>query len=189
MFLLNLGIGEFLALLGAVSGIVVALYLLDRSRRKLTVATLRFWTPSEQPPEKRTRRRHIQQPFSLILQLLSLLCLLLAIAQLRLGTRDSAGRDHVLILDTSAWMDARSGQGTLMDEARRLALAWGRALPAGDRVMLIRADGLATPATVFESSRAAVEEAIAQSHPGFTALNLDAAFELARQVRHMHSSR
>lgn len=188
MFLLNLGIGEFLALFGAVSGIVVALYLLDRSRRKLTVATLRFWTPSEQPPEKRTRRRRIQQPLSLILQLLSLLCLLLAIAQLRLGTRDSAGRDHVLILDTSAWMDARSGQGTLMDEARRLALAWVRALPAGDRVMLIRADGLATPATVFESSRAAVEEAIARSHPGSTALNLDAAFELARQVRHMHSS-
>ena len=50
------------------------------------------------------RRRHIQQPWSLILQLVSMALLLLAIAQLRLGTPAQAGRDHVIMLDTSAWM-------------------------------------------------------------------------------------
>ena len=38
--------------------------------------------------------------------------LLLAIAQLRLGTPAQAGRDHVVILETSAWMGARSGNRT-----------------------------------------------------------------------------
>lgn len=188
MFLLNLGLAELLTLLGSVSGLVVALYLLDRSRRKVTVATLRFWRPAEGQPEKRSRRKRIRQPLSLILQLFGLACLLLAIAQIRLGSREPEGSDHILILDTSSWMAARSGRGTLMDEARRTAVAWLRALPPSGRVMLIRADGLATPATSFESNRRAVEAAIAQSNPGSTALDLERAFELARKVRQLHAS-
>jgi len=43
MFFLNLTLPEFLALLGSVSGVVVALYLLDRMRKKHTVSTLRFF--------------------------------------------------------------------------------------------------------------------------------------------------
>jgi hypothetical protein len=34
---------EFLAILGSLSGLVVALYLLDRRRKRHTVATLRFF--------------------------------------------------------------------------------------------------------------------------------------------------
>jgi hypothetical protein len=41
---------EFLAVFGAISAISVALYLLDRSRRKLVVSTLRFWVAAEQIP-------------------------------------------------------------------------------------------------------------------------------------------
>ena len=42
--------------------------------------------------------------------LLSLTLLLLALAQVRLGSPDRYANDHVLILDSSAWMAARSGQ-------------------------------------------------------------------------------
>ena len=38
-----------------------------------------------------------------------MLLLLLAIAQLRFGSPERSSRDHVLILDTSAWMDVRTG--------------------------------------------------------------------------------
>ena len=54
-------------------------------------------------------RRRIQQPWSLLLEIISLILLLLAIAGPRLGMIDSAGRDHVLILDTSAWMGCAIG--------------------------------------------------------------------------------
>ncbi|HJT88675.1 MAG TPA: hypothetical protein VJ732_12485, partial [Bryobacteraceae bacterium] len=57
------------------------------------------------------------------------------------------------------------------------------ALPARDRVMLVRADGLATPATVFEPDHRKVETAIAQSQPGSTALNLDQALTFARHIQ------
>lgn len=188
MFLLNLSLMEFLAVFGAISAGVVTLYLLDRSRRRQVVATLRFWTASEKPSRLKHRRR-IQQPLSLALQLLSILLLLLALAQLRLGSREAMSRDHVLILDTSAWMNARSGRGTLMDEARSAALSYLRSLPGSDRVMVVRANSLVTPATGFETDRRAAESAIRSSHPGSSALNLELALEFARQARRLNGER
>jgi hypothetical protein len=108
VFLLNLSALEFLAIFSALSGLVVTLYLLSRSRRRQQVATLRFWVQAQAPVVSKQRRR-IQQPWSLLLQLLSIACLLLAIGQLQWGSRDDASRDHVLLLDTSSWMSARTG--------------------------------------------------------------------------------
>jgi len=182
MYFLNLTLPQFLAIFGSVSALAVTLYLLDRSRRKLVVSTLRFWGAAEMPVAV-ARRRHIQQPWSLILQLISMALLILAIAQLRLGTPAEAGRDHVILLDTSAWMGARSGKGTLMDLAHQRALQYLRALPVRDRAMLVRADALVTPATAFEPDHKKVETAIRESQPGSTALNLDRALAFAHHIQ------
>jgi hypothetical protein len=182
MYFLNLSLFQFIAIFGSISAISVALYLLDRSRRKLVVSTLRFWVAAEQPAVA-ARRRRIQQPWSLLLQLISMALLILAIAQLRLGTPEPAGRDHVIVLDTSSWMAARSGNRTLLDVARDRARQYLKALPSHDRVMLIRADALATPATAFELDRKKVDTAIRTSQPGSTALNLDQALAFARHVQ------
>ena len=182
MYFLNLSILQMLGVFGAVSAVSIALYLLDRSRRKQVVSTLRFWVAAEQPTVA-ARRRHINQPWSLILQLVSMALLILALAQMRFGTPAAAGRDHVIVLDTSAWMAARSGNHTLMDTARRMARDYLNALPARDRVMLVRADALATPATPFEPDHRKVEAAILASQPGSTALNLDQALAFARHAQ------
>ena len=136
MFFLNLSLLEFIGVLGTLSSVVVALYLLDRVRNKHVVPTLRFFQTAEKPPEQKHRRK-LQQPWSLILQLLSLLLLLLAIAQLRLGSPDRSARDHVLILDSSAWMAARNGQLRLIDQARAAARHYISLLPNNDRVMVV----------------------------------------------------
>jgi hypothetical protein len=194
MSFLNLGLGELLGLAGAISAAVVALYLLDRSRRKQVVSTLRFWSDADVRTQLQHRRK-IQQPWSLLLEIISLLLLLLAIAGPRLGVIDSTGRDHVLILDTSAWMGSlgtrtqNGRQMTLFDEARDAARAYLRSLPARDRVMLVRADALATPATAFESDFGVVEEAIRRSQPGWSALNLDQALEFAQRAQKLQSQR
>ena len=182
MYFLNLSLLQFLAVFGSISAISVALYLLDRSRRKLVVSTLRFWIAAEQPAVA-ARRRRVQQPWSLLLQLLSMALLLLAISQLRLGSPAQAGRDHVIVLDTSAWMAGRSGNRTLMDVARERARQYLKALPVRDRVMLVRADGMATPATAFEVDHKKIDDAIAASQAGATALNIDRALLFARHVQ------
>jgi len=188
MFFLNLSMMEFMALFGAASALVVTLYLLNRSRRKQTVATLRFWVSTEQPTVQKHRRK-IQQPLSLILQLLSIALLLLAIAQLRLGSREKSGRDHVLIVDTSSWMAARTRTGSLMDQGKAAARSYIKALPSSDRVMIVRADGLATPVTGLESNRQVLDNAIRESRPGASALNLEQALAFATQVEKLHAAR
>src|SRR5581483_1640020 len=188
MNFLNLGLGELLGLVGAISAGVVALYLLDRSKRRQMVSTLRFWVAADVRTELKHRRR-IQQPWSLILQLVSLALLLTAIAGPQLGIFDAAGRDHVIVLDTSAWMGSRAAEGTLMDQAKANARAYLRSVPRRDRVMLVRADALATPATAFESNRGVLESAIQQSQPGASALNLAQALEFADRAQKLQSQR
>src|ERR1700736_987172 len=165
MFFLNLTLPEFLVLLGTLSATLVTLYLLDRQRRKLRVSTLRFFRVNDKPPEMKHRRK-VQQPWSLILQLLSLILLLLAIAQVRLGSPDRSSRDHVLLVDSSAWMAARSGNTRLIEQARARARAYVRALPRNDRVMVVRAGELPMPATLFETDRAKIIQAIDQTQSG-----------------------
>ena len=156
--------------------------------------TLRFWASADVRTELSHRRR-IQQPWSLLLQLISLLLLLTAIAGPQFGLLDGNGRDHVLVLDTSAWMGSQGSTGTraapvlLIDEARNAALAYLKTLPSRDRVMLVRADALATPATAFELNRGIVEQAIRQSRPGTSALNLAQALEFAQNAQKMQARR
>jgi von Willebrand factor type A domain/Aerotolerance regulator N-terminal len=188
MFLFNLSLPEFLAILGSLSGLVVALYLLDRMRKRHTVATLRFFAVNERPPVLKHRSK-LQQPWSLLLQLLSLLLLLLAIAQLRLGSPLRYSRDHVLILDVSPWMAARVGPNRLIDRARADARAYVNALPLADRVMVVRAGVLATPALLFESDRKKIDLAINQTQPGAASLNLQGALDFARRAQRVQSER
>jgi hypothetical protein len=187
MFFLNLSAFEFFALFSTVSALVVTLYLLSRARRKQIVPTLRFWIQAQQPVSNQQRRR-IQQPLSLVLQLIGIACLLLALAQLRLGSPNTSSRDHVLLLDTSSWMAANAPRrGNLLDEAKGKARSFVRALPATDRVMIVRADAVASPVTGMESNRATIDKAIDDSRPGASALNLENAFSFAERARRLHA--
>ncbi|MGJ5820857.1 VWA domain-containing protein [Paludibaculum fermentans] len=182
MFFANLSALEFLALFTAVSAATVALYLLIRSRRQYTVATLRFWQNARQDVQQK-RRRKVDQPWSLLLQLLAIACLLLAIAQPRLGRPDTSGLDHILLLDNSAWLQ----NPALHADSQRLALAWLKRVPSQDRVMVVRADSLATPVTRFESNHTAVEAAIKGSVASSSALDLQPAFDLAQQAMRLEA--
>jgi hypothetical protein len=187
MEFLNLSLGQLVALFGVLGAGVVALYLLDRSRRRQMVATLRFWTTSDAPTESRHRRR-IRQPWSLLLQLVSILLLLLAISQMRWTGSQNPARDHVLLLDASAWTGAKAQRGILLDQAKTAALAFVRTLPTVDRVMVVRADALSTPVTGFTADRSQVELAIRETQPGSSALHLAQSLSFAEQAQKLQSS-
>ena len=182
MFFLNLSLGEFLGLLGVISGLVTALYLLDRAKRKKVVSTLRFWRPAVTADERQSRKR-MREPWSLLLQLVGMTLLLLAIAQLQWGARGLHGRDHVLLLDTSAWSAARSPAGTVLDLEKRAAQRYVGTIGGNDRVLVVRADGLAAPATPFTSNADQLAKAIAGSASQFSALNLEQALSFAQQAQ------
>ena len=181
MFFLNLTAAEFFVLLGTLAGFIAALYLLDKMKRKKIVSTLRFWRPAVTAQEHQSRKR-MREPWSFFLQILSLLLLLLAIAQLQWGIRQRRGQNHVLLLDTSAWTAQKTEQGTLLDREKILARQYLAALESSDPVMVVHADSLAAPATAFTSLHTALEQAVEESASGFSALNLEQALGFASQA-------
>ena len=190
MFFLNLSLPEFLAVLGSLSGVVVALYLLDRLRKKHTVATLRFFAVTEKPPVLKHRRK-LQQPWSLILQLVSLLLLLLAIAQLRWGSAARASRDHVLIsgylrLDECAIGPGRrtieiDRPGSRRCPELRPAAALERPRDGG----ACRCAGHARDSLRIRTLK--IRQAIDQTQPGGAALDIGAALEFAQQAQRIRA--
>ncbi len=182
MFFLNLGAGEFFALLGTVGGLITALYLLDRSKRKRVVSSLRFWAPALRS-EQQNKRKSVQEPWSLLLQLVSLLLLLLAVAQLEWGVRETRIRNHVLLLDVSSVTGQRSGGGTLLQREKSLAGEYLRGLGTRDRVMLVRVDDLATPVTPFTNDRTRLIRAVNESAQSYSALDFDRVLSYARQAQ------
>ncbi len=186
MFFLNLTAAEFLTLLGALGGLIAALYLLDRAKRRKTVSTLQFWVDAGASQQHQARRK-MHEPWSLVLQILSLLLLLLAISRMQWGNRESRARDHVLLLDTSSWTAAKPASGdtspTVLDAEKTAARRYLSTLPLADRAMLVAADGLATPLTRFTADRRQLNAALNDLTPGFSALNVDAVLSFARQAQ------
>jgi Aerotolerance regulator N-terminal/von Willebrand factor type A domain len=183
MFFLNLTAGEFLTLLGGLGGLITALYLLDRAKRRKVVSTLRFWTTAAAAEEKQTRRR-MRDPWSLILQLVSLFLLLLALAQLQWGTRERAAHDHVLLLDTSAWSASLDGSNVpLIDREKNAASAYIATVSPRDRVMIVLADALSTPVTPFTAERAQLSAALHAATPGWAALDMKQALDYAQEAQ------
>ncbi len=126
---------------------------------------------------------------SLLLQIISLILLLLAIAGPQFGVFDGPGADHVVLLDTSAWTGAVTAQGTVLDTEKTRALAYINALPSRDRVMLVRSDALATPATSFELDRGIVETALRQTQSSASSLNLALALDFAERAQSLQTDR
>lgn len=185
MEFLNLSFLEFSAIFTLLSGAVIALYLLDRSRQRIRAATLRFWQMAQIPPSQQ-RRRRIQQPWSLLLQLLGMALLLLAASQLRWGASNAVPRQHVLLLDVSAASAAKSRadvRTSVLAASQAKALQWVRALPPQDKVLVVEAGSLLTPKTAFETKRSTVEKAIQSARTTNGSASLAQAFAFASQLQ------
>ncbi|MCU1293318.1 MAG: hypothetical protein JWP08_2168, partial [Bryobacterales bacterium] len=181
MFFLNLSVGEFLAIAGALSGLITALYFFDRSKRKKTVSTLRFWTGAL-GAEQEKRRKSVRQPWSLLLQLVSVLLLLLALARPQWGSRNSEIRNTVLLLDTSSASSWTVGGSSVLRREKDLALQYLARINSRERVMLVRVDALASPATPFTTDRTQLRNEINASTATYSALNVERALMYSRQA-------
>lgn len=181
MFFLNFTTLEFLALFGSLIGILTALYMLGRSRRKKVVSTLQFWTSAGNAYREHSRKR-MREPWSFLLQVLSLLLLLLAAGQLEWGRRDESIRKHVLLVDTSAWTSARNKNGTLLHREKEIASRYLSRLPLKDQVMLVGVDAFTTPMTLFTSDRTWLSNALEKLQPSYSALNMERALAFAHRA-------
>src|SRR5260370_4295781 len=76
-----------------------------------------------------------------------------------------------------------------MDLARWAARSVVRLLPASDRLIVVHAEGISTPVTLFESDRQKIQKAIDQTQPGAAPLSIQDALDFAQQAQRLHSQR
>ncbi len=149
------------AMWAAAAALAVWLYLHTRQPLRRRVATLRFWNSVQAVAQP--RRRRIREPWALLTQLLFLLLLILALANLHWGAA-SEGRRVVIVLDTSIWSQTRPrGESPWIDGVHQEAQRVLNGLPAGDPVLLMPAEADAPSIMPFTTDRAALRRAILES--------------------------
>jgi Ca-activated chloride channel family protein len=163
----------------AVLGVVALwLYLHHRRPQHRRVSTLRFWASVQ--PVSQPRRRKLREPWAFAAQVLFLLLLVLALANLRWGSL-LEGRSVAIVMDASIWSQARpAGEAAWLDRERAEALRVLNSLPSRDRILLLRAEADAPPILSFTTDRAALRRAIQNVQPSSAAADLPRALQTGR---------
>ena len=167
---------------GALLGVLVLLYLWERQRRRIEVPSLLLWrlVPEEPVQLQRFRPNWL---FWLQAALLTALVGGLARPYLAGGPAEDGHRRRVLVVDTSASMQAREGRQTRFEEARDLALEQLSGFGRNDEVMIVTAAARAEVVLDFSRDHAAAEAALRQLEPADTGTNLAPAIAIARRAR------
>ncbi|MGE0404765.1 MAG: VWA domain-containing protein [Candidatus Korobacteraceae bacterium] len=164
-------------LFSAAAGLAVWMYYREKQPVLMRVSTLRFWSGAQVSIQQ---RRRLRDRSALLAQLLFLLLVILAIADIRQHS-DSSGRSFAIVLDTSIAAQVREPGGrTLMELERQEAARLLDSLSENDRVLLLRAEEAPAPMLPFTTDRAALRQAISEAQPSSTVADLPRALSLAR---------
>jgi len=175
---LALSPGAVAAVWAGLAAVALWLYLHHRRPQRRRVSTLRFWVSVQ--PVSQPRRRKLREPWALLAQVLFLLLLVLALANPRWGVTFE-GRSVVIVLDASIWSQVHpAGATPWIDQEQSLAQGILNSLPAGDRVLLLRAEAAAPPILPFTTDRAALRRAVASAQATSVTPDVPAALEIGR---------
>src|SRR5688572_26166297 len=130
--------GQLATLAAALGGALVVLYILKLRRRKVVVPYSALWDRVLRERETSTLFKRLRRLLSLLVQVAILLLILGALGDPRPKTAEHHGRDIVVLLDTSASMQATDVPGGRMTRALEEARKLVRGLGKGDRLMLVR---------------------------------------------------
>src|SRR5438477_6056977 len=158
--------------------VLVALHLFGRRRREVPVGTLFLW---RRVPSRPLDRRRFRPSLLFWAQLATLLALIAGYVRPFVDeAAPAADRVRLLVvLDTSASMQAREAGGTRFELARRRARTLIAQLIGGDEVMLIAAAERAHVVLRWTTDHAAAQGRLEALEPLDTPTNLAPALELA----------
>ena len=162
--------------------LVIALYILRMPRSRIPFPSLSFLEALQ--VDARRRRRRLRTFLAILLQVLILALLAASAARPLLSSGRLSERRIVLVMDVSASMRARDGEGgkTRFAEAKERAHGIIRQMEYGDRALIIAADSEARIVQQFEKDRRTLYRTINAMQPGFQSTNLGRAFDLLREV-------
>jgi hypothetical protein len=158
---LTLTVGEVAAVSAIAGALALWLYLRQPRSLRLRVSTLRFWATAPSTTSDK-RKLRLREPWPFLAQLLFLIALIAAIGNPQLGSIFHQSRSVAMVIDPSAWSQMQApGKPSWLEETREQAIGVLEGLPAGDRVLLLRADTDGAPIQPFTTDRAVLRRAIA----------------------------
>ncbi len=175
--------------IAAAGGFVLLLYILRLRRRQVEVPFSQLWARVLQDREPTSFWRRLKRILSMLLQVAILSLLLGAIADPRDKTELKRGRHILILLDTSASMQAVDASPKKGEEAKgprsriKAAKQEIRELinkkRRNDYVMLVRMDGQVTPVSPWTRDKAELQESLDAIEPAETAADIGRGLRFA----------
>lgn len=172
-----------LALLaGLVVPAIILLYMLKKRTRPQTVSSIMLWQRLERINIPALRLSKLLRNLLLLLQVLTAIILVLALARPVLNVLGQRGRTGIIIIDTSMSMAVAESGETRLEQALNQAGNLVKAKAPGDRFALITMGEAAAVVSGFNSDGSALLRALAQIEIASARANPDAALALAENM-------
>lgn len=164
--------------IGALAGvIVVVFYILKLRRRPVAVPFSKIWERILRDKEATSLFSQLKRILSLLLQLALLALLLLALGDPRTAANLIEGRNIVILIDTSASMQATDIAPSRLESAKDRVKTIVRGLSGSDRVLIAQMDAAVTPLSTLTGEIPELEAAVSAVKP------TDASADFARALR------
>ncbi len=161
---------------------LVLLYVLKRRRVDRLVGSTLLWEAALRDLRAERPWKRLIPSVALLLQLLALVLGALALARPAGAGGIPTGATIALVVDTSASMSARSGQGeSRLARAASVGRELARALPPGGRMMIVAAGAEPTVLTPPTSDGGALARALDTLAPSGSVADLEGALALASE--------
>lgn len=163
--------------------VVVVLYLLKVSRRRRIISALFLWQRVVEEQQRHALFHRLRNFWSLLLNLLILLCLVLAAAQLRWPGFSGVEGNTLLVIDNRARMQAKDASGrTRLEVAKQLAANMLRLTSARNPIGLIILEEKPVTEVSLTDDAEELKRAVEAIPPSDTAGKLDDALRLAERI-------
>jgi hypothetical protein len=179
MTLTGLPLSTLLALAGAAGAVTVLLYILKLRRRPIAVPFSPLWQRVVGDRDATRLFSKLRRWLSLALQLLLILLLALALGDPRPERELGSGRSLVLLIDTSASMQATDEKPTRLDAAKLAAKNLVRGLGASDRALIVEMGQVPVPLSTMSDEATDLLAAIDRAKSSDTGADFGRALELA----------
>jgi len=145
---------------GAAAAVTVGLYILKMRRRAVAVPFAPLWRRVVKDQDATSLFSQLKRLLSLLLQLLLLALLVLALGDPRPAEALLTGRSVVVLLDTSASMQATDVAPSRLEVAREKVRQMARGLSGTDRMLIAQMDATVTPLSTMTGEISDLEVAL-----------------------------
>lgn len=175
-------LGALALVFAATALAVTVLYVLKLRRRPVAVPFSAIWQRVLKEKEASELFSRLRNLLSLLLQLVLVALLVLALGDPRPAQGSSGGRDIVVLVDTSASMQATDVAPSRIEVARGKIREMIEGLSASDRLLIARMDASTVPLSTMTSEPSELTAAVAHIESTDTRADLGAGLAFALDV-------